>query len=181
MFCAKLTFPFDISTPGFPLENKESSQHYKYDYKNIDKQLIQSLEDKNIFVTFAEIFYSPPFTKIPIHLDAPNLTHFTKLNICISEKNSYMNWYKVKPAYENKPAKLTVLSRPYLEYEPEEVDLLYSQCINGVYLINAAIPHDSTNFTNQPRWTLSLGLNDSKITDELRFNDAVERLKSVII
>ena len=181
MYCAKLDFGFNIKTPGFPLEEHESVRHYTYDYNNLDIRLIKYLEEKNIYITFAEIFYSPPNTRIPIHLDAPNLKHFTKLNICISDESSYMNWYSVKPEFINKIAKLTILHRPYLEYKLNEVDLVYTKCINGIYLVNASIPHDSTNFTNLSRWTLSLGLNDSKIKDELEFEEAYNRLESIII
>ena len=181
MYCAKLKFDFEIETTGFPLEDQKSPSHFSYNYNNLDQKLLDFLAQRNIYITFGEIFYSPPNSRLPIHLDAPNLQHFTKLNICISDQHSYMNWYKVKPEFVNKPAKMTTIKTPYLEYELNEVDLVHTQCINGTYLINAAVPHDSTNFTNRARWTLSLGLNGSKIREDLEFKEACYRLESIII
>lgn len=178
MYCKKLQFPFEIETPGFP---GESITHYSYDYTQIDSRLLKFLEQVNIYITYAEIFYSPPQTRIPIHQDAPNLKCYTKLNICQSSLKSYMNWYSVKPGYNKQNTKVHTLHRPYIEYSLDEVTLEHTECIHGVYLVNAGIPHDSTNFTNIPRYTLSLGLNDSKLTDELDFLEAVDRLKSIVI
>jgi hypothetical protein len=178
MYCKKIQLPFDIETPGFP---GESITHYSYDYTKIDSRLLNFLEQVNIYITYAEVFYSPPQTRIPIHQDAPNLKCYTKLNICQSSLKSYMNWYSVKSECKKQDTKVHNLNRPYIEYTPEEVILEHTECIHGVYLVNAGVPHDSTNFTNIPRYTLSLGLNDSKITDELSFEQAINRLKSVVV
>lgn len=178
MYCQKLQFPFEIETPGFP---GESIAHYSYDYTKIDSRLLNFLEQINIYITYAEVFYSPPQTRIPIHQDAPNLKCYTKLNICQSSLKSYMNWFDVKPECKKQDTKVHILDRPYIEYSQEEVILKHTECIHGVYLVNAGVPHDSTNFTNIPRYTLSLGLNDSKLTDELSFEEAVNRLISVVV
>lgn len=178
MYCQRLQFPFEIETPGFP---GESIDHYSYDYNQLDPRLLDFLKQVDIYITYAEVFYSRPQTRIPIHQDAPNLNCYTKLNICQSSLKSFMNWYSVIPECKKQDTKVHTLNRPYIEYTPEEVVLEHTECIHGVYLVNAGVPHDSTNFTNMPRYTLSLGLNDSKITDELSFEQAVNRLKSVIV
>lgn len=186
MYCAKLKFDFAINTPDFPIENFKGNRptQFNYDIKKIDAQLLKFLYKRGISVIWTEIFYSPPSKGFNIHVDNPKLQHYTKLNICISDDHSYMKWYKVKPEFINKPTALTEIGTPYAHYEKNEVDLLHTECINGTYLVNAAIPHESTNDTDKDRWTLSLGLGyktDSDWSLELPFEEACSRLKSIII
>ncbi len=178
MYCQRLQFPFEIETPGFP---GNTIPYSSYDHTQLDPRLLSFLKDVNLYVTWAEVFYSPPFTRVPIHIDAPNLKHYTKLNICYSSPFSVMNWYNAKPEFEKKDFKVHELERPYIEYSLNEVNLEHTERTDGVYLINASIPHDSTNFAEIPRYTLSLGLNDSKISEELSIEEAVNRLKSVVV
>jgi|694.fasta_scaffold88964_4 hypothetical protein len=183
-YCRKLNLPSEIETKDFPPKDYEDRVFMiRPPWSKISKNLHKFLDQLNLFVMHSEIFYTPPQQGIYIHVDTNKFSNMTKLNFCICNPFSMMNWFEIKKEYRDKNhLKQTMLTTNYLKYEPNEVEtILHSECVAGWYIVNAGIPHNSTNFTNEQRWTLSYVLKDRETHDYLQFDKALEIFKNYIV
>lgn len=183
-FCTKIQLPFDVNLKDFPPKDYEERVYMiRPPWSTIDKNLISFLSSKKIHVKFYEIFYTPPQKELYIHVDRNVYSNMTKLNYCICDPNSVMNWFEPKENFKSKTASQTMLKTNYLKFAPDEVNLLHTECIAGWYLVNAGVPHNATNFTDSQRWTLSYTLLDLNTSpaDHLEFDRAVEIFKEYLI
>ena len=183
-FCRKIQLPFEVNLKNFPPTNYEERVYMiRPPWSTIDKKLISFLSSKNLHVKFYEIFYTPPQQELYIHVDRNVYSNMAKLNFCICDPLSVMNWFTPKEQFKKKMASQTMLKTDYLRFKSEEVDLEYTECIAGWYLVNAGIPHNATNFTDKQRWTLSYTLLDlnNDPADHLEFDRALEIFKECLI
>lgn len=186
-FCRKIQLPFDVKLKDFPFPlpsnwNTDEVRMFKHPITKVDPELLRFLAKHKVWVNFAEIFYTPPFSRCNIHVDTAQISNMTKLNLCICHPNSVMNWYEPLPDFADKKPSVTELTTAYLKYKKNEVKLLHSECISGWTIVNAGIPHDGENPTEEVRWTLShslMDLSDGK-RNHLQFEKAVEIFQEYI-
>lgn len=183
-YCKKIQLPFDVELKNFPPTQYEDRVYMiRPAWSTIDKKLLSFLSSKKLHIKFYEVFYTPPQHDLHIHVDSNEYSNMTKLNFCLSSIDSVMNWFEPKTEFKNKSSSQTMLKTNYLKFKPEEVDLLHTQCIAGWYLVNAGIPHNATNFTDEQRWTLSYTLLDLSVNPpvHLEFDKAAEIFKDYIL
>lgn len=159
----KLNLPFDIVTLDFPKE-QGTFEHltdvtmFSYSKKLIDPRLLALINDCGMVVYWTEIFYNPPHTIVPVHVDAGQLSSMTKINIHAGHADCTIKWYTPLPEYTNKKPQLTPLNTEYLMYDEDEVNVIHSRGIDHVSIMNAGVPHSFENNTNEPSWILSIVL-----------------------
>lgn len=183
IYCRKIQFPVEIELENFPPKDYENRVFMiRPPWSKINKKLHRELGKLGLYIEHSEIFYSPPQEGIYIHVDTNTFSNMTKLNFCICNPLSVMNWFEIKEEYKNKSPKETMLSTKYLKYDKHEVKkILHTECIAGWHIVNAGIPHNSTNYTDEPRWTLSYVIKKQMAKEFLEFEEAVEIFKDYII
>ena len=98
-FCFDILVDFDLNLDhigqikkyNFNMIGINSFQVYK---TNIDKNLKNFLNSYNVGISFSEIFYTPPNSKMTIHNDSDGVK--TKLNWIFGANGSVMKWWKLK-------------------------------------------------------------------------------------
>jgi hypothetical protein len=171
-YCRKLYLPFECDHGNFFTEETRISP---YPIDRIDKQLVALLSTRDIFIDTCEVFYSPPYSDIPIHIDNGHAGQMTKLNVCVSDEISVVNWYGVTDDYQMGNVQETETGGLYIGIDRKYAYAVHTECIKGTYIFNAGIPHDSTNYTSQKRWTLSMLLWDTLTNKHLQFDQALIR------
>lgn len=173
-YCRKVSFPHNFNYGNFYNVDQRLSN---YSTELIDKRLSTLLSNLDITIAHSEVFFTPPYSQLDIHIDVGGVGNLTKLNVCVSSNQSFMNWYEVTSESIDHEAKSTQIGTPYISINRQHTRLLHTECINGTFIVNAGIPHDSTNHTADNRWTLSMVLWDDINHRHLQFDDALIRLK----
>ena len=173
-YCCEVSFPHDLDYGNFC---KVDQRITNYPIEIIDERLLRLLKDLDITILHSEVFFTPPNSDLDIHIDVGSVGNLTKLNVCISSNQSFMNWYDVISESTNNEARSTQIGTPYISIDRQCARLIHTQCINGTFIVNAGIPHDSTNYTAENRWTLSMVLWDDINHRHLQFEEALIRLK----
>ena len=117
---------------------------------DINDELTITMQKLNLKIVQVEIFYSPPFKETIVHTDLTG-GDYTKLNYIYGGKNSYMHWYKQKPNIIKEMHK----GNNYIQFNPNEVDLVDTQMLPFSSIVQVGIPHNVTNFSEK-RYCLSL-------------------------
>lgn len=182
-FYRKLNIPFDIITPDFPkqkgtFEYLSEVTMFDYDTHNLDSRFLLFIRNLGIDIFRSEIFYNPPHTQVPIHVDTDRFSNMMKINIHVGGPCCVINWYNPLPEFINKPTMKTPLDTEYLVYEEKEVELVHQENIHHISFMNAGIPHGYINDTDQPSWILSLAM--LKDNTNLQFQDALSIFKDYI-
>ena len=159
----KLELPFVIDTPGFPkpvgtFEHIQELTMFNYDKDTLDSRLLTLIQDLGMVLYWSEIFYTPPNSSIPIHVDTNHMSNMAKINIHAGHSDCTISWYNPLPEYAHKKPLKTPLDTEYLMYSHDEVTKIHTTYIDNVSLMNAGVPHSLLNNTNEPSWVLSLVL-----------------------
>lgn len=179
----KLKLSFDPLTPDFPkavgtYEHCEDVTMFEYDTHTLDYRLLQLIDSCGLSIVKSEIFYNPPHTTVPVHVDTSQFSNMVKLNIHIGSPSCTISWYTPLAKYANKPPKKTQLDTEYLSYDDHEVSLLFNQEVDNISFMNAGLPHGFTNHTDDPSWLLSLAI--LKDGSNLQFDEALHIFKEYI-
>jgi hypothetical protein len=138
---------------------------------DINPDLISVLASLNLTISWAELFYTAPFTFSGPHIDDIQGGDFTKLNYVFGGKNSFMYWWKPKPGV-SKPLSKTEIDSHYIRYNIHEVDLIDKQRVQFPSIVQVGVPHNIHNF-EEPRYCLSIVLRKSDNT-RLTMSEAIE-------
>lgn len=151
-------------------ERKDAMKHFIIVRKDRDEQIVNFIENTLGFYIFhSEIFYTPPCSTRPIHVDGDvgvePYTKIYKINWIYGGKDSKMVWYEPVKGYQ--PEKnLTHAGTYSLSYDPNLCKPVYSATIKNCALIEAGSPHTVINF-DEPRWAVSYVISASPATDWL--------------
>jgi len=182
-FCRHLKIPFELDTTelvSIQSSYKDLANPFVFDIQ-VDPVIVSYLKTNfNIDVTHGEVFYTPPKGQLPIHIDVYG-DEITKMNWIYGATDSEMIWYKVKDPNKPLNKQLTPIGTPYVLYNLEDCDKIFSDRIQKPSIINAAIPHGVINPTDIGRWCVSYVLLDGVIMEKLKWNDAVSRFKNIIV
>lgn len=141
----------------------------------IDPRVVELLDDSGICVLHTEIFYTPPFAVLPIHVDGPVLSNRAKLNFVYDSPTSTMNWYRVKAGCEI-PMLTTPIGTRYLKPNQEDCMMVAATRIRTPTLVNVGVPHSVINQVPTGRWCLSIVLGRHGTTDAIEWDEASSNL-----
>ena len=149
-----------------------------FNYPVVDKGLKEFLSQHGLMISMAEVFYIPPQTVMPIHVDSDVFSNCCKLNWIIGGGD--MIWYE---PLMNKPLHFhtTPIGTKYLLFEADEVREVYRDKIGRPSLVNAGLAHNVHNNTDEGRWCISHNVNCLKTRKKVEFLEVAERLKEYIV
>lgn len=180
-FCRHLSLPITLDTTELKSIQFGYSDIENYNVFNIDvdKSVVEFLKKEfSIDVTHAEVFYTPPFSNLPIHIDVDG-SEIVKMNWVYGAENSKMVWYDLIDESQRK-VMTTNIGTPYVLFDEENCVKIHSDSIDRPSLINAAIPHGITNDTNEGRWAVSYVLLDYVSQEKVTWVDASNRFKNFL-
>lgn len=158
-YFAHLDLPFtaDLSTLLSMNLAANRLDHIHCDVAAVPGEVQELLQTLGIVVSHAEMFNTPPRTRLAIHVDGDHLSNITKLNWCFGAEGSVMNWFKLLPNYEP-PLMKTGIGTSYLLPDAKKCTLVASTKIGRPTLVNAGVPHSIINPTGERRVVISLVL-----------------------
>ena len=157
-YVTELELPFEIDlSPAYKVMEgwKHPNQYYIFPYSrhDLDKNLIQFIESKGLYIAHQEMFYTPAHQKLPIHVDNEEFSNMAKLNWIWGGQGNMVWWKPKDPEKKNKFT--TPIGTKYLLYSEKQVDEEYRFPVGKSTFINAGIPHSVDNQTDEGRWCLS--------------------------
>jgi len=157
--------------------------HYAYPVERITKEFKDILAHTSMVVRHAEIFYRPGVGEefdAFIHTDGHQIVEgLAKINFIIGGENNIMSWYIPHVPITDSHIKTTSVGTKYLNFEPNEVNLIDEAELNGLYIVNAGIPHGvkmTQGGINKPRICISLVPRDKTTLENIGCEDAYLRL-----
>lgn len=134
----------------------EFNKHVEVPKSLLSDELVSLLSVLGISIGFAEIFYTNPNQFTSVHTDV-HPGDLVKLNFVFGGNGSKMRWYQVSHS-KIKGTKFTQqVDSPYIFYTPDEVSLLHEEEIISPSIVQAGIPHNIQN-SSEERFCLSITL-----------------------
>lgn len=139
--------PCDIETvrdlyPYKPDFSKFS--HYRLPAERLSSEFLKLLDHADLEVKHAEIFYRPGTGEMMdafIHTDGHVVVPgFAKINYIMGGNGNTMKWWRPLEVTE-KNNMTTSINTKYLKFDEEECQLLDQVDMQGLYVVNAGIPH----------------------------------------
>lgn len=114
------------------------------DIKDIFSSLSLEIKTVGLFTTFGWVWTT-------IHLDGHSVSNVAKLNwVTSTNDNHLMNWYNIKGQKEyqllSRDSTNGLPGRDYINFLPNEVELVASKKVMYPTLVNVGIPHNIINF-----------------------------------
>ncbi len=113
--------------------------------------------DLGLTLALKEVFYTPPYSKIPIHTDHGMYTMHAKINITWGPEEGVIQWWKSDKTYRKKMEGYTDITSEFhdnLWANEEDCELLYEANTNKPSLVNVGMLHGTSNPSPLGRWTL---------------------------
>ena len=176
-FTNKLNLPIQPLRAGISVTDDLSSQKF-YDLSDLNPELSEFLLSLNIKVKMIEAFYRPANTMLNPHIDGAG-GDYAKINWIYGGKESVMKWYTRKPNTQIKDFGLSKINTPRIIFAEEDLNVLHTECLDGVHLVQVGIPH-SVQARDEDRHCLSLvitGLDGRR----LKMADAQKLLSTLIM
>jgi hypothetical protein len=137
--------------------------HYKFDPTLIDPLFLDIMQWGGMDIKHCEVFYRPgtgeEFDAF-IHVDGHHVQPcVAKINWVVGNTDNIMRFWRPIVEVESRHELITNAGTKYLTFPQEEVELIDSVDMQGVYVVNAGIPHsvDMTQGTvNEPRICVSI-------------------------
>lgn len=175
--CVDLNLQVNPLREDIQINSYGTTKHIRISLDDINHDLISLLTNLNLSISWAELFYTPPFSFTGIHIDDVYHGDYTKINFVFGGKNSLMYWWKQKPDVLNTPS-TTIINSPYIGYTLNEVDLIDKQQVKFPSIVQVGVPHNIHNF-EEPRYCLSLVLRKQDNT-RLTMAESVEIFKQYL-
>jgi hypothetical protein len=151
-----LNLPFTIGPLPFFREQGNQIRHfYINDYPFYPMEELFS--DLGLILHLKEVFYTPPFSKIPIHTDHGHYTNHAKINMTWGPEEGVIQWWK---SDKTSRMQLNGYQNSTDEYHDNlwaneaDCELLYEANTNRPSLVNVGVLHGTNNPTPHGRWTL---------------------------
>jgi len=171
----KLRLPVKFIPKMLSFDDTSHFAHLKYDVRDINKDLLNFLEDLGVHVIGAEVFGRTPYTTNPIHVDGNKLSNNVKINFVYGQ--GLMNWFHLRPT-RKVIQKTNTVGMYHLEAEESDCEKVWSASIddNGS-LVNVGILHNLSDITTD-RWCYCLLLGDIRYRNtRLQWDRAIELFK----
>ena len=144
-----LNLPFTIEPlPIFKEQGNKVRHFYVNDYPS---PLIEELfSDLGLILNHKEVFYTPPFSKIPIHTDHGHYTNHVKINITWGPEEGVIQWWKSTKIRRMKMKGYKNNTNAYhdnLWADEKDCEFLYEANTNRPSLVNVGILHGTNNPT----------------------------------
>jgi hypothetical protein len=156
-YVTSLKLPFEIDTSGVDkvmagYKNVEQYMIFPYPKADVDKKLIEFIDSFGLFISHEEMFYTPPGSKLPIHVDQHVFSNMSKLNWVFGEGENV--WWEPKPKiplnYHTTP-----IGTQYLHFKEEDVIEVHRSSVGKSTFFNAGVAHSVDNTKSAVgRWTL---------------------------
>lgn len=168
------------------LTDPSKNKHWRIDgpRPNIfNDEAYKWLEQFDVTVGVAELFYTAPHSKISWHIDMNMVTpifEYVKINFVYCKgSDHYMKWGETKFKNTENKIKFNLDNNPYLMFNQDEIFETESITIEQPTLVNVGLPHLAINDTNFGRWCFCLipKKNDMRIS----FPQAVDIFKDYVI
>jgi hypothetical protein len=106
-------------------------------------------------MSLVNLFIGPPHVETEIHID--NSIQSYAINYVWGESNSVMRWYQANDNTIGKTEKTTAGTN-FTKYDSDQVSLIEEVEIpkNKLTLVRIDIPHQVINYSNHPRYCLSI-------------------------
>jgi hypothetical protein len=147
--------------PGKP--NYSLAKHYKLPVELLSKEFTDLLSAAGLEAHHAEIFYRPgngPDMDAYIHTDGHRIyPGFAKINYVTGGKNNIMKWWRPLKPITDDNIQTTPVGTKYLYFDAKDCKLYNQVDMQGLYVVNAAIPHSvemSTGSVSTPRICISV-------------------------
>ena len=151
-----LNLPFNISPLPIFKEQGDTVKHfYINDYPFYPMECF--MDDLGLILMLKEVFYTPPFSKIPIHTDHGMYTNHAKINMTWGPEEGMIQWWKSDKTFRKKMngyGEYTTEHHDNLWAKEEDCELLYEANTNRPSLVNVGVLHGTSNPTPHGRWTL---------------------------
>jgi hypothetical protein len=165
--------------------------HHKLDVSNLSAELLDFFKERNVYPSHVGSFRWQANFTTPIHTDNKprGIVHDTvKLNWVIGGKDSCVNWYqpidyKILIQEYLSPAKRTLPGgkefEDYTHHDENNCKLIESASVSGVLIMQAGIPHNVVNPTEE-RYCFSIVLMHIDTNTNLSMKDAKEIFSDLI-
>ena len=185
IYCKDVIVNFVLDTTPIDcvkISNVDLTENGQFSFTELDNNLVQFLDKLGIVILHPEIFYTPPQLGINIHVDGTvvDANAICKLNWVFGAPGSYMTWWKLKDPNTQLNRHKTQIGTEYLLFDQHDCEVVWQQEIHQPTLINAGIPHNMHNPTEEARWCVSYALGDKDTKQLLRWDDAVIRFSNYI-
>jgi hypothetical protein len=178
-YCQDLTLDFILDTSVL---NRVQSIHkdadngaiFKIHQSEVDPNLLHFLNELDLTVNFAEIFYTPPNKNLFIHIDNNYISNNCKLNWVYGGSGSVMEWWERKNPKAPLEFKLTDIGSKYIYFNRDECVKVWQHEVKQPSLVNVGIPHSVQNNTNAARWCVSHSIYDLDRNKQLEWQDAIK-------
>lgn len=136
------TFPNDI-------KHEDLLSYRDANIENFHKML-------GITTRHVEVFYTPPFKKIPIHVDGPEFDDHVKINQTWGPEEGVTQWFTSNYQQTAKTYTGEFSERPHNVIGADEKDctLVWKANTNKPSLVNVGVLHGTDNPTDKGRWTI---------------------------
>ncbi len=174
----RLPFPVNMEEKVRAGRTPTALMHFPFDAADLDPQFLALVKERGLGVGHTEVFYTPPFQHLAIHVDTAQLSNLVKLNWCYDAPGSRMQWWKLKGG-ASMTEHQTVVGTSYLLAAQRDCVMIESAEILQPTFVNAGVLHSVLNSTANGRWTLSVVLQlDGK---DLQFDQAMQIFKDLLV
>ena len=179
-FCVNLDLGFEPTmhpafNPVLAGRSLRSSWHATIPTDGLDPRITEFLDGLGISVPHAEVFYSIPGLRRPIHTDGNGLRDLCKINWVYGGAGSYMRWWIPINSGNGPIFRITSVGTKCIAYEDQDCRVIWKATVGFPSLVQVGVPHDMVNDGNEPRWCVSYVINDRTTGNPLRWNESVER------
>jgi hypothetical protein len=143
--------------------NFDKFAHYRLPVEKLEQDFLELLDLAGLEAKHAEIFYRPGTGKLMdafIHTDGHRVVPgFAKINYVLGGESNIMKWWKpLKPVTAANMMETSVKTK-YLSFKEEDCELYDQVDMQGLYVVNAGIPHSvsmNTGSIDNPRIAISV-------------------------
>jgi len=153
---------------------------FKLKISEIDPKFIHFLNEHNLTVSHAELFYTPPDKTLFIHIDWHQYSNNCKINWIFGGENSLMKWWELKDPNAPLTYRLTDIGTRYLYFNESDCNEIASAVIGQPSLVNVGVPHSVDNRGCSARWCLSYVIWDLNKNNVLQWDDALVKFSKYI-
>ncbi len=173
-----------------PLNNAEALPVYSrislIDRSNINQGLIDYLDNHNLAIDHAAIFYARPgFKEGIIHVDGEwfditkDWPSRCKLNYTLGDVSTVTTWYDISLENRMKTTYAqTAVKSKFYAFESSICTEIESATLSTWHLFESGTPHTVMNRTNNPRWCVSYSLRKKELPGWTSMEECYNRLMS---
>jgi hypothetical protein len=173
-FCVPISL--DLNPLTKPLSDYGTAGLVRVPTEDISAEFTDFLQQRNIKILLAEIFYNPPFKISQIHVDAVG-GDFAKINFIYGGPKSLMCWYHTDVVKNQ--IDYTIAKTRSINYQSDEVNLVHRQTLISPSIVQVGIPHNIIN-TARERWCVSIVPVSAETQKNLSFQNTVDLFKDLV-